>query len=79
MEVANTEGEPTTKLTRRLFRDSADLVWMHVHLPFVRGLAHGTLAKCACFCPDPSPPHPPSLSPLPTSRIYRVGHAVTRA
>ena len=44
-ETANTEGEPTTSLTRQLFRDSADLVWMHVHLPFTRGLAHGTLAK----------------------------------
>ena len=44
-EVANADGEPTTSLTRQLFRDSADLVWMHVHLPFTRGLAHGTLAK----------------------------------
>ena len=42
---ANAEGEPLTKLTRRLFRDAEDLVWMHLHLPYMRGLAHGSLLR----------------------------------
>ena len=44
-DFANTEGEPLTRLTRRLFRDAEDLVWIHLHLPFMRGLAHGSLPR----------------------------------
>jgi hypothetical protein len=44
-EFLNTDGEPQTRLTRRLFRDAEDLVWMHLYLPFMRGLAHGSLPR----------------------------------